>query len=210
MCVFSGNRLCSFPLSRTGPPCGYAIEYMAKYHARVCVFVFARTADDVSNRTLLLSPSFTPSVHGYSRWAVAACVKSDHGNLSEPDPVQIYRAPGTDPPKFQHRLTKEAHNSVYTPTCMWALISVQQRLVPVFSMEQDSLSLIIYSWGKNRQHVPDGITEINVWRGSDRIEMREMEVSKNGWPQKELYIYICICLKAMTGQNKLKLYRNAA
>lgn len=61
---------------------------------RVCVC----TSDVVSHRMLLLSPSFTPSVHGYSRRpqisfsCLCVCVKSNRGNLSEPNSVQMYRA----------------------------------------------------------------------------------------------------------------------
>lgn len=73
MCVFSQET--GFVLSlRAGrghlidrPPCGYTIEHLREFHACVSVCVCTRTSDVVSYRMLLLSPSFTPPVHGYSR-----------------------------------------------------------------------------------------------------------------------------------------------
>lgn len=62
-------------------------------HMPVC------TSNVISHRRLLLSPSFTPSVHGNSRrpqisrsCCSCVCAKSNHWNLSEPNSVQMYRA----------------------------------------------------------------------------------------------------------------------
>lgn len=102
VCVFSGNRLCPFPPSRTGPSYWSASLWLRHWLSDriscVCVCVCACTSDVVSHRMLLLSPSFTPSVHGYSRRpqisfsCLCVCVKSNRGNLSEPNSVQMYRA----------------------------------------------------------------------------------------------------------------------
>lgn len=78
------------------PPCGDDIDHLTGHRACVCA------SNVVSHRRLLLSPSFTPSVHGNSpqpqiSWSCCdccscVCVTSNHRNLSEPNSVQMYGA----------------------------------------------------------------------------------------------------------------------
>ena len=94
------------------------------------------------------------------RVCVCLCATSNHGNLWEPNSVQMYGAPSDNTlPKSLHWMNKDTHKRIsthkharththtHTHTHTVLHFYLQQRKAPVFSMKERSLlfSLIIYS-----------------------------------------------------------------